>query len=110
MATRNRTIGYEATTSNVDFYTVPIRFIASVDSIVVSNASASTVTFSLDWYDSSTSSYYTIAEQVDMPGNSMIQITDCFILQSSDKLRGLASVGSAITFSVRVEEEYSVVL
>lgn len=110
MASRNRTIGYEATTSNVDFYTVPLRFIASVDSIVISNASAATVTFSLDWYDALTSTYYTVAEQVDMPGNSVLQITDGFMLQSLDKLRGLASVGGAITFSVRVKEEYSVVL
>jgi hypothetical protein len=110
MATRNRTIGYEATVSNVDFYTVPPRFVASVDSIVVSNASAATVTFSLDWYDSTTSTYYTIAEQVEMPGNSILQLSDCFMLQSSDKLRGLASVGSAITFSIRVQEEYSAVL
>lgn len=110
MATRNRTIGYEATVSNVDFYTVPNRFVASVDSIVVSNASAAPVTFSLDWYDSTTSTYYTIAEQVEMVGNSILQLSDCFMLQSSDKLRGLASVGSAITFSVRVQEEYSAVL
>lgn len=109
MVTKNRTIGKELSTSNVDIYTVPARYTAMINSIVVSNASNSSVTFSLDWYDSSLGVYYTIAETTVLKPNSILQITDAFILQASDKFRGLASANSAVTVSVRVEEDYSVV-
>jgi len=106
MATKNRTVGKELLTTNSTIYTVPPRFVASVDSIIISNANSSTVTFSLDWYDSKTTTFYTIAEQVTIGGHSYLQILDGFILQPNDTLRGLASVASVITISVRVKEEY----
>ena len=106
MATKNRTLGKELLTTNSTIYTVPPRFEADIASIVVSNASSSPVTFSLDWYDSKTTTFYTIAELVSMAGNSIIQLTDGFILQPNDTLRGLASVASVITVSVKVKEEF----
>lgn len=106
MATKNRTLGKELLTTNSTVYTTPPRFEANVDSIVVSNLSGGLVRFSLDWYDSKTTTYYTIAEQVVMYPNSVLQITDGFILQPNDILRGLASVANVITVSVKVREEY----
>jgi hypothetical protein len=106
MASKNRTLGKELLTSNATIYTVPPRFEASVDSIVVSNASSSTVTFSLDWYDYDTTTYYTIAEQVVIYPNSILQLTESLILRPNDTLRGLASVANVITVSVKVKEEY----
>jgi hypothetical protein len=106
MASKNRTLGKELLTSNATIYTVPPRFEANVDSIIVSNASASTVTFSLDWYNSDTTTYFTIAEQVVMYPNSILQLTESLILQPNDTLRGLASVANVITVSVKVKEEY----
>lgn len=106
MATKNRTLGKELLTTNSTVYTTPPRFEANVDSIVVSNLSGGLVRFSLDWYDSKTTTYYTIAEQVVMYPNSVLQITDGFILQPNDTLRGLASVANVITVSVKVKEEY----
>jgi len=109
MTTKNRTIGALLTTSNVDIYTVPTRYIAEVTSLVISNASSTTTTFSLDWYDTVTSTWYTLAELVALQPNSLLQITDGFMLQAGDKFRGLASAASSITVSIRVEESYSVV-
>ena len=106
MATKNRTLGKELLLTNSIIYTTPPRFEANVDSIVVSNASLGIVRFSLDWYDSKNTTYYTIAEQVVMYPNSVLQITDGFILQPNDTLRGLATIADVITVSVKVKEEY----
>ena len=108
-STKNRTLGKLLTTSNADIYTVPTRYVTEVTSIVVSNASSSSTTFSLDWYDTTTSTWYTIAELVSLKPNSILQITHCFMLQAGDKFRGLAGAADAITVSIRVEEAYSVV-
>lgn len=106
MATKNRTLGKELLLTNETVYTTPPRFNANVDSIVVSNSSGGIVRFSLDWYDSKTTTYYTIAEQVVMQPNSVLQITDGFILQPNDTLRGLATVANVVTVMVKVKEEY----
>jgi len=107
METKNRTVGLELTTSNADLYTVPANYEAEVDSIFISNASSSNVTFSLDWYDSQNTTYYTIAETVELLANSMMQINDDpFWLFKNDKLRGLASANSAVTIIVKLKESY----
>lgn len=106
MATKNRTLGKELLLTNETVYTTPPRFNANVDSIVVSNSSGGVVRFSLDWYDSKTTTYYTIAEQVVLYPNSVLQITDGFILQPNDTLRGLATVANVVTVMVKVKEEY----
>lgn len=106
MPTKNRTLGKELLLTDTTIYTAPPRFEANVDSIVVSNMSLGIVRFSLDWYDSKSTTYYTIAEQVIMYPNSILQITDGFILQPNDILRGLATVANVITVSVKVKEEY----
>jgi hypothetical protein len=106
MITKNRTISQMLTTSNADIYTVPAQYESAVKSVYVNNASSSAVTFSLDWYDSSTTTFYTLAETVSMPANSLLQITDAMWLHKNDKLRGLASAGSAITITFNVEEAF----
>ena len=110
MATKNRTLGKELVLTNETVYTTPPRFNANVDSIVVSNSSGGIVRFSLDWYDSKTTTYYTIAEQMIMYPNSVLQITDGFILQPNDTLRGLATVANVVTVMVKVKEEFLTVL
>lgn len=107
MATKNRTLGLLLPTSSTTIYTVPVRFSSEVTSIVISNASASTVTVTLKWTDNITSTVYSIAEQVPMYGRSIVQLTNAFTLQAGDVISGYASA-SAITISIKVEEEYSV--
>lgn len=105
-ATKNRTIGKELLVTNTDIYTVPPRFEANVESIIVSNMSSGIVRFSLDWYDSKATTYFTIAEQVIMYPNSVLQLTDAFILEPGNVLRGLATTSNVITVFVKVREEY----
>jgi len=106
MTTKNRTVGKELTTSNVDLYTVPAQWEANIKSIYINNASNSTVTFSLDWYNSQDTTYYTLAETVELTPNSLLQITDSIYLYKADKFRGLASANSAVTVVFNVEETF----
>lgn len=104
---KKRTLALELTTANQDIYTVPSRFNADVNSIYINNASGSTVTFSLDWYEAATTTYHTLAETVELPPNSLLQITDYpLYLIRDDKIRGLASSNSAVSISISLEEYY----
>jgi hypothetical protein len=107
MATKNRTVGVELTTANQDIYTVPGSYEGNIKSIYVNNASGSAVTFSLDWYDSQNTTYYTLAETVELPANSLLQITESLWLYKGDKLRGLASANSAVTLIINTEESFT---
>ena len=106
MQTKNRTVGLELTTSNQDLYVVPANYEANIKSIYVNNASSSSVTFSLDWYNSQDAAYYTMAETVELSPNSLLQITDSVWLYKADKFRGLASANSAVTVIFNVEETF----
>jgi len=110
MTTKNRTIGKELTTTNSDVYVVPSRYSAQITSVVITNMLSFPVTFSLDWYDVTSSTYYTIAEKTPLVANGIVQITDGFFLQAGDSFRGLASDNSAVTVTIRTEEDYSVVV
>ena len=106
MATKNRTVGKKLAVTNSTIYTAPNRFEANIESIIISNASAAAVKVSLDWYDSASSTFFTITELLAMAPNSMVQIKDGFWLQPNDTLRGLSTVVDVISISVRVREEY----
>lgn len=102
---KKRTVALGLTTANQDIYTVPARFTTEVNSIYINNASNSLVTFSLDWYDAASTTFYTLAELVELPANSLLQITDYpLYLIGSDKIRGLASANSAVNITVSLEE------
>jgi len=108
---KKRTLALELTTSNQDIYTVPARFNADVNSIYINNASSSSVTFSLDWYEAASTTFYTLAETVELPANSLLQITDYpLFLVRGDKIRGLASANSAVNISISLEEYYETAL
>lgn len=105
--TKNRSVGKVLTTTNSTVYTVPPQFKTEVNSIVISNALAVKVSFSLDWYDSASSTYFTLAESVVLLPNSMLHIDYPLYLQQNDTLRGLASAVDAVTVSVKVSEQYT---
>ena len=106
METKNRTVGLELTTSNQDIYTVPSNYEAEIDGILINNASASKVTFSLDWYDAQTTTFFTLTEALSIPANSVLLLESRLWLFKGDKLRGLASATSSITVTFRVDESY----
>lgn len=108
MSTKNRTIAKTLITTNTNVYVVPARYSSYIDSVIISNTAGTSVTVSLDWYDSASTTYYPVAGQIVMQPHSVIQITDGFMLQANDSFRGFASVADTVTISVRVREEYSV--
>ena len=107
MSTKNRTVALLLTGSNQDVYTAPAKFESEVVSILINNATSSSVTFSLDWYESATTTYNTIAETVEVLANSVIQITESLYLSKNDKIRGLASTTDAVTVVVNVKEKFA---
>jgi hypothetical protein len=106
MASKSRTVSLELTTSNQDIYTVPNNYEAEIKSIYIANHSASELTFSLDWYDSVNTTYYTMAENTKLLSNGLVQITESLWLQKNDKLRGLCSSSNNVTVTIQVEENY----
>lgn len=102
--TKNRSTYKTLTTSNQDIYTVPPQWQAEITSIMLTNMSSSAVTVNLDWYDSESTTYFELLDTVTLQANSILQITDCLSLQRNDKLRALASAGSAINVTVKVVE------
>jgi hypothetical protein len=108
-AVRSKTLGKVLTTSSQDIYTVPNSFTSIIDSIIISNITSGTVTFTLQWYSLTDTVTYSMFYNSILPPNTTIQITDPLILQAGDKLTGLASANSSVNITLRVEEEYSVV-
>lgn len=106
VAPKNRTVPSTLGTSNADIYVVPNGYKARITSIWINNTVAASRTFSLDWYESATSTWHTLAEAVELTGNSLLQIENSIYLQSGDKLRALASAASSVSISVFVEEYF----
>ena len=106
MASKSRTVSFELTTSNQDIYTVPNNYEAEIKSIYIANNTSNQLTFSLDWYDSVNTTYYTLAETTKLLANGLIQITESLWLQKNDKLRGLCSSDNNVTVTIQVEENY----
>jgi hypothetical protein len=109
--TKKRTVSKELTVTNSDVYTCPDHYDGNVNSIIVTNASANVVTVSLDWYDSDAVVDYTIMEQVELKPYSFIQLTEYpLYLRRQNKIKGLASAGSAVTVTLAVDETFNGVL
>jgi hypothetical protein len=106
MITKNRTLALELTTSNGTIYSVPANHETEVQSIVISNISASSKTFTLEWYNAATTSYFALAKDVQIHGNSMLQVTVPLWLLKSELLRGSASANSSVVVTVYVKEHY----
>jgi len=107
---RAKTLGKALTTSSQDIYSIPNSFTSIIDSIIISNITSSNVTFILQWYSSTDAVAYNMFYNSVLPANTTIQITDPLILRSGDKLKGLASANSSVNITIRVQEEYSVVI
>jgi hypothetical protein len=104
MTTKTRVYLSTLTTSLADVYTAPDRFESSVKSILVSNITATPATFRLDYYKNSGATTTTFVKDVEMAGNSIMQIDNFFHLEVKDKLKALSNTASAIVLSILVEE------
>jgi hypothetical protein len=106
MSTKNRTVASTLTTSNQDIFVAPNQFAAAVLSIFITNTTSSAKTVSIDWYDASEDSYHTLFEQAPIIANGVVQLTETLWLDSTDKIRALASANSAIEVSIQVAEQF----
>jgi hypothetical protein len=105
MSNKKRTIAKELTTSMSDVYVVPPSFKADVSSIVVANNTTAPIRATIKWNDGVVS--YVLFGDVSVGPNTTIQMTQPLFLDKNQKIEAIASVGSAITVSVRVEEIFA---
>lgn len=103
---KNRTIGFELSTSAEDIYVVPSNYETEVTSIIISNAIGTNKTFSLSWYNDEAGVMSILAQDCEIGKNSIVQITDPLWLRKGDKITGLASDNSAVTVSIVVKEYF----
>jgi len=106
---RSKTLGKVLTTSSQDIYTIPNSFNSIIDSIIISNITSNSITFTLQWYSATDVATYSMFYNSPLPPNTTIQITEPLILQAGDTIKGLASANSSVNITLRVQEEYSVV-
>jgi hypothetical protein len=104
---KNRSVAKVLTTSTADIYVVPAAFKAEVDSIVITNTSASDVRMDLNWYEATTATSYALGNDVIIKANSVVQLTNALYLDKNDKITGSAAVGSVITVTVRTREYFA---
>lgn len=106
MNSKKRTISLLLTGTDQTIYTCPPNHETEVTSIIISNAAGATRTFSLDWYDLTATATHSLADEVDLEANSLIQITDGLWLEAGDYLQGQASATSSVTVTLRIEEYF----
>lgn len=106
MAFKYRATAGQLTTSNQDIYVAPSQYHSRITSILISNASSSQRTVSMDWYDNTDSTWHSMLSGTPIPANGIVQITDSIHLDKSDKIRALASASSSITVTITAEETY----
>lgn len=107
MNNKNRTVSKELTTSTADVYVVPAAFKADVSSIIIANKTNGSVRVTLSWREATTATSYVLFGDVDIKANSTLQITYPLLLDKNDKITAVASVNSAVTVSVRIEEYFA---
>jgi hypothetical protein len=106
METKNRTVALELTTSDATIYTVPDNHEAEVQSIVISNVASNLRKFSIDWYNLATTTYFAMANDVEIEGNALIQATTPLWLLQGESIRGSANINSSVVVTVYVKEHY----
>lgn len=110
MATKNRTLSTVLTTSNQDLYVVPARWNGEVFSIFITNTTSSPRTISMEWYDSTTSTWKYLMKDLPLVPNGIIQIEESLYLIATDKIRGLASANTSVTVTFKVLEDFATAL
>lgn len=107
IATKNRTVALQLTTSNQDVYTAPPSFKATVDSILITNSSSSPATVTMEWWNKTDNTYTKLLGGTLIQAGGIVQITDSMAIDQGDLIRALASAASAITITVRATETYT---
>lgn len=106
MTTKDTTVGLVLTTSTQDVYTVPSQFKAEIESIVISNKTGSTTTFTINWYSAKNTTDYALFYSTNIDPYASVQITWPLFLDAGDKIKALAGANSAVTVTVKSAETY----
>lgn len=106
MTSKNRTVALQLTTSPTAIYSVPDNYEAEVQSIVISSIATNTRTFTIEWYNEATSSYFALAKDVEIEGNTIVQATTPLWLVQGESVRGSASANSSVVVTIYVKEWY----
>lgn len=106
MTTKNTTVGLVATTSSQDVYTVPAQYTAEIESIIVSNKTGVTTTFTVQWYSEKNNTNYDLFYNTTIAPYSSVQLTWSLYLDAGDKVKALASANNAITVVVKSAETF----
>jgi len=89
-------------------YTCPANYVGVIKTLLVSNGATSAKKYSLQWYDASTTTYFTIVDEVSVAASTntfVVQGGACIALQAGDKI--VAFEESSSDFHVLVSgEEY----
>jgi hypothetical protein len=107
IATKNRTVATLLTTSNQDVYTAPPSFKATVDSILLTNSSATSVTVTMEWWNKTANEYTKLLGGTTIQAGGVVQLSDTLAIDQGDLIRALASSASAITVTIRATETYT---
>ena len=70
-------------------YTCPNNYVSVVKTILISNGASSAKKYSIQWYDASTTTYLTIADEITLAANTndfVVQGGGCLALQAGDKI------------------------
>ena len=107
IATKNRTVAKQLTTSYQDVYTAPPSFKATVDSILITNSSNAPATVTMEWWNKTLNEYTYLLGETVIHANGVVQLTDTMAIDQGDIVRALASANSAITVTIRATESYT---
>jgi len=107
IATKNRTVALQLTTSNQNVYVAPPSFKATVDSILLTNSSSAAVSVTLEWWNNTASEYTKMLGDTVIQAGGIVQITDSLAIDQNDAVRAVASANSAITVTIRATETYT---
>jgi hypothetical protein len=107
IATKNRTVATQLTTSNQDIYTAPPSFKATVDSILITNSSTTAATVTMEWWNKTLNEYTKLLGGTTIQAGGIVQITESMAIDQGDVIRALASAASSITVTIRATETYT---
>lgn len=107
-----KSVDLSATTGGASadvLYTCPNHFVALVKFLHVSNGSSNNKTYTMQWYEASSNTYYYIVDQHSLSANSLEDIVQgggYIALNAGDKLVAFEEAGSDFHIVLSGEEHF----
>jgi hypothetical protein len=105
---KSRSIGVNLTAgSDNTIYECPNNWTAHMVLLFVTNHGSGNKTLTIEWYDSSTSTWYYILGGYTLNGYGYLMLADSYlVLNAGDKMRITPEAGSSMSATVTVEEYF----